>query len=180
MPTSAACSSCLGRFLQRRSKSSFVIRFSIHSASTTSDGTVHLTFTVAPAEAAVDGLQGITNGTLVLDPAKRWAVTLYDVQYKSKGSSGVRISYGPGGPPDLRHLEFVLNLSPSKSSKFVIDSTTFDWNPAQQADITLSAFGLPDYQDANNTTQRLVLINVGLICVVVGLMLYLRRRHAVG
>ena len=115
-----------------------------------------------------------------MDPLRHWAIKQYEAQYANKMSSSLQLTYGATGPPELQHVDFELNVAPQRSSKFSIDAANYDWNAAQNQEFTLSAFGLPEYREPFNTRRWLVFINVGIICLLLGAILWRRKQETLG
>ncbi|HEX4413157.1 MAG TPA: hypothetical protein VH107_05975 [Lacipirellulaceae bacterium] len=152
-------------------------RFRIkHGAS--KSGVVDLEFEVSPTTARPDPLQNLVSGALVLDSLHHWAVKRYSVTYLNKMTSTVQLSYGVAGPPELQRAELEVDSPPNSTNKFVLSDFHYDTGPVDTAGFTLSAFGLPEYREPFGTRRWLVLINIGLICVIVGVILFRRKQLA--
>jgi len=155
-------------------------RFSIRAVRQRDHGTVQIDFSVAPAGALEDDLQGLSSGFVVLDTTRRWAVTKYQVKYANGISSSATLAYGSPGPPEISQVRFELQTRPERTSAFAIDVANYDWNAERNPDFTLPAFGLPDYHDPADRKRWLRLVNIGIILVLSGIILWRRRREACG
>jgi hypothetical protein len=151
-------------------------RFSVRSVKQGENGDVQIEFSVQPSAVRPDPLQGLAAGTVVLDSSHHWAIQRYQVTYTNKMSSSLELTYGAAGPPELRHVEFELKQSPGNTSKFSIVAGKYEWTAARSAEFTLPAFGLPEFRSPRSTRRWIVLLNIGIICILVGLILY-RRKH---
>lgn len=151
-------------------------RFSIRAIRQGDSGNVWIDFAVAPTATRPDALQGLTGGSLALNPAHHWAIQRYVAKYANKMSSSIELVYGASGPPELKRVDFMLNISPQTSSKFSVVARNYDWNPAENAEFTLPAYGLPDFREPFSTRRWLVLINIGIVCLLLGLILYRRKQ----
>lgn len=89
----------------------------------------------------------------------------------------LKLAYGSKGPPELQAVDFELIQSPTASNSFRITSTHYDWNPPKQAEYNLSSFGLPEFREPGHSTRPRIFINVGLACLLAGLILYIRKHH---
>jgi hypothetical protein len=150
-------------------------RFSIREMQNSTNGTLRLRFSVAPAGADKDDLQGLASGVIVLDPQRHWAVTEYVAEYANGIASSVKLAYSHAGPPQLSRVVFELVTKPGQASRFDIDVKKYDWSAAESSALTLSAFGLPEYEDPANRRRWLILMNVGFILVLVGVVLWRRK-----
>jgi hypothetical protein len=154
-------------------------RFSVRAVRPRDNGSVQVDFTIATADPLEDELQGLSSGFLVLDPSRRWAVMQYRAQYANKISSSAKLVYGKFGPPEVSQVRFELRTKPERTSQFAIDVGKYDWTADRNPEITLTAFGLPEYQDPTNRRRWLRLVNIGIILVVVGFILRRRRQETI-
>jgi hypothetical protein len=156
-------------------------RFSVRAVRRRSDDCVELEFAIAPADTGDNSLQGLSGGVLVLDPQRCWAIAQYHARYAQRMATSATLTYTRPGPPELRQVRFALRTRPKRTSDFEINVARYDWALDPEPEITLSAFGLPEYQDPADR-RWLGLVNLGMILVVAGFMLrrHRQRRNAVG
>jgi hypothetical protein len=152
-------------------------RFSIQHVRAGEGGLIEFSFAVAPAAAETDdNLQQLSSGLVVLDSNKYWAIVQYQARYGGRMSSSVQLSYAADGPPKLSRARFKLQSGPQRWSEFAIDVGKYDWSDTGTAEFTLPQFGLPDYEDPSANRRRLALINIGIIFLLSGLILWRRRQ----
>lgn len=152
-------------------------RFSIQGLRQVDSGNLQIDFSVAPAAAQPDSLQRLASGSIVLAPAHHWALQRYSAHYANNMSSSLKVAYGPSGPPELSRVEFELNFSPEAKSMFSIDVNKYDWAAVRSDQFTLPAFGLPDYREPLNTRRCVVFVNLGIALVLLGVIVWRRRRE---
>ena len=152
-------------------------RFSIRSVRHRGHGLVQIDFIVAPPGALEDDLQHLSSGAVVLDTARRWAVTRYQVKYANRLAISATLAYGEPGPPEISDVHFELQTRPERTSIFDVHAANYDWDAEPNREFTLPAFGFPDYQDPADRRRWLKLVNVGIILVLTGIIIWRRRRE---
>jgi hypothetical protein len=152
-------------------------RFSIRAVRHRDHGLVQIDFIVAPPGALEDDLQGLSSGTVVLDTTRRWAITHYQVNYANRLAISATLAYGEPGPPEISHVHFELQTRPGRTSVFDVHAAKYDWDAEPNPEFTLPAFGCPDYQDPADRRRWLKLVNIGIILVLTGIIIWRRRRE---
>ncbi len=153
-------------------------RFSVQSVRPADRDDLQIDFAISPTAQRPDSLQGLKCGSILLSPARHWAIQRYTAQYANQMSSSLKLSYGPLGPPEIKHAEFELDVSPEMRSKFAIDVGKYEWPTVESADFTLSSFGLPEFHEPLATRRWLMIVNLGVFFMLSGLIVWRRRRAA--
>lgn len=151
-------------------------RFSVQSVRPADRDELQIDFSVVPTAEHPDSLQGLKCGSIFLSPARHWAIQRYTAQYANKMSSSLKLSYGPLGPPEIKHAEFALDVSADVRSKFAIDVAKYEWPTIQNAEFTLSAYRLPEFHEPSATRRWLWIVNLGVIFMLSGLIVWRSRR----
>jgi hypothetical protein len=151
-------------------------RVSIQAVNPPKQGLVQFDFTVSPDDEPGGDLQRLASGTVVLDPARRWAITQYRARYTNQMHTAAAIEYATPGPPEIKKLRFQLHTR-SQASEFAVDVAKYDWIRDRNLHATLPAFGLPDYKEPARSKRWLRLVNAGIIFLLASFMVWRRRQE---
>jgi hypothetical protein len=141
------------------------------------DNDVAIEFSVSrPIEDGLDDLGGMSNGRIVLHASRQWAIKEYIAEYKNGMMDSVDLLYSAEGPPKLSRIHFKTQFAAARETTIEIDVKNYRRNVDSEAEFTLTAFGLPEYQEAVPNWRRFwaVVLNLGIFLLL--LAFFLRRR----
>lgn len=152
-------------------------RFSIVKVSGEPSEELLVEFQIALDNSNNRELQGLSQGEMVLDTKRMWAIKRYRVKYGNGMSANANIAYAPAGPPMSDRLALELEFSPARKSRTEITDVELREPRADEdtAEFSIEHYGISENVQRPTSSRWIILIVVGVILVLVGLLI-LRQR----